>query len=71
MQYLKDLAEITSTGVKGNGNIELEIEGEIESLPDRGGLIVFNGDMGGTIRCMCGCNCAMEVVKCVILSYCC
>ncbi len=54
MQYLKELLEITSVGIKGNGNVELEVEGEVQDLPNRGEAIVFNGGMEGSIYMVVG-----------------
>lgn len=54
MQYLKELPEITSVGIKGNGNVELEVEGEVQDLPNRGEAIVFNGDMEDSIYMVVG-----------------
>ncbi len=55
MQYFKDLPEITSSGTDKDSLIEIEVEGEVERLPDDGKQeIVFVGKMGGTLYLILG-----------------
>lgn len=55
MQYFKDLPGITSTGDDDENQIELEVSGRVERLPDDENTeIVFVGRMGKTIYLIAG-----------------
>ena len=65
MQYFKDLPEITFSGVDKNNLIELEVNGQVEKLPDdrKQEDIVFIGRMGGTIYLIFGGVAEHEYIK--------
>ena len=56
MQYLKDLPEITYSGVDKDNLNEFEVNGQVEKLPDDRSqeVILFVGRMGGTIYLIFG-----------------
>ena len=65
MQYFKELPEVTSSGIGYNSIIELEVEGQVEKLPDdrKQEKIVFLGRMGKTIYLVTGCMVEYEYIK--------
>jgi len=65
MQYFKELPEITSSSVDENNVIELEVNGQVEKLPDdrKQEDVVFIGRMGGTIYLIFGLVVEYEYIK--------
>jgi len=65
MQYFSELPEISYSGIGDNGVVELEVDGQVEEVPEEHSEedAFFLGRMGGTIVLVFGLVAEREYIK--------